>query len=430
MIDPEGRLWAGSGGLLIGGPYTWYITDSDQRRTFAVTYAPPTPLDNSETTEEICMNQLKKHVDELGDGVFGIRFSEPDGPVTTLTDRKDDVTICVNNYPLSALGLDFPIKTISLSALTELDRLGHQVDLVSYQGPPCAAGAAPTTTKAAFKYWFLANGMFRTWYELNSWSRLPRDHPHIVPFDSVVLDPHTGGIVGFTTLYIPGGTLLDNNAATRPFRLRWFRQLLSVVDDLNYRYGMMHQDIAARNLLVDENDNLRIFDFNYSIMIEEHYTPDRDDIKGVILTLYEIVTLDEHFREVPHDEQDAEAVLGMKWEKHPDVKLDADLEDFRNMLDSWVKKRKAKDFFKPTDTWVRWPWMPKPPAIAMLDVDRDRNCTGIKMQSTRTVNRRDLVLMEQEHWNWERPASYSLTEALEKDKAGIVREEAKNGVRE
>jgi hypothetical protein len=38
--------------------------------------------------------------------------------------------------------------------------------------------------------------------------------------------------------------------------------------------------------------------------------------------------------------------------------------------------------------------------------------------------------MKQEHWNWERPASYSLTEALEKDKAGIVREEAKNGVRE
>lgn len=79
--------------------------------------------------------------------------------------------------------------------------------------------------------------MFRTWYELNSGSRLSRDHPHIVPFDSVVLNNITGGIAGFTTLFISGGTLKDNNATTRPFRLRWFYQLLSVVDDLNYRYG-------------------------------------------------------------------------------------------------------------------------------------------------------------------------------------------------
>ena len=361
------------------------------------------------------MYQLKKHVDELGDGVFGIRFSEPDGPVTTLTDQKDDETLYVNNYPLSALSHDFAIKSISLSALTELDRLGPYVDLVSYQGPPCVAGTA-ATTKVVFKYWFLCNGMFRRWYELNSWSRLPRDHPHIVPFDSVVLDPHTGGIVGFTTLYIPGGTLLDNNATTRPFRLRWFRQLLSVVDDLNYHYGMMHQDIAARNLLVDDSDNLRIFDFDYSIMIGEHYTPDRDDIKGVIFTLYEIITLNEHFREVPHEEQDAEAVLGMKWEKHPDVKLDADVEEFRNVLDSWVTERKAKDFFKPTDTWVRWPWMPKPPTTAGPDFDRDGNVKGVKMQPNAAVYRRNFVLMKQGRWNWERPASYNLAESLAKDK--------------
>lgn len=44
----------------------------------------------------------------------------------------------------------------------------------------------------------------------------------------------------------------------------------------------MHQDIVARNLLVDEDDNLRIFDFNYAVMIEKHYTRERDDIKGVM----------------------------------------------------------------------------------------------------------------------------------------------------
>jgi putative N-acetylmannosamine-6-phosphate epimerase len=71
-------------------------------------------------------------------------------------------------------------------------------------------------------------------------------------------------------------------------------------------------------------------------MIEKHYTPDRDDIKGIIFTLYEIITLDEHFRDVPHAEQDAEAALRKKWEKHPNVKLDAEVEAFRNVLDAWV----------------------------------------------------------------------------------------------
>ncbi|KAG7286564.1 hypothetical protein NEMBOFW57_008875 [Staphylotrichum longicolle] len=379
MIEPEGRLWAGSGNLLTGGPYTWNITDQDQRRYFSVTYAPPAAVEDVEETEEICMAQLRKHVDQLGPGVFGIRFSEPDGPVTLLTDRKHDVTVYVNNYPLSASGLPFPFKTVYLRSLTELDRFGPDVDLVSYQGPPCVAGAAAPTTKAAFKYWYMHNGMFRTWYELNSWSRLPRGHPHIVPFDAVVLDHHTDGVVGFTTKYIPGGTLQKNTATTRPFRLQWLRQLLSVVDDLNYTYGMMHQDIAARNLLVDETDNLRIFDFNYSIMIEKHYTPERDDTKGVILTLYEIITLDEHFREVPHAEQDAEAILKMKWEKHPDVQLDADVQHF-GRPGLVVAERKTKEFFKPTNTWLE-------------DLSRP-------------------------YFNWERPASYNLGEALAKNETG------------
>ena len=160
MIDPRSRLWAGSGNLLNGGPYTWHVTDFDQRRTFAVTYAPPTPVEDTETTEDICINKLRKHVNQLGDGVFGIRFSEPDGPFTLLTERKHDRTYAVNNYPLSALKLNFPVKTICLSNLTELDRLGHQVDLVSYQESPSITGIAPQVTKAAFKYCSSRMGCF------------------------------------------------------------------------------------------------------------------------------------------------------------------------------------------------------------------------------------------------------------------------------
>jgi hypothetical protein len=88
MIGPEFRLFAGFGNLLTGGPYTWHITDLDQRRRFAVTYAPHTPVEHVEETEDICMAQLRKHLDHLGPGVFGIRFSEPDGPITMVLYRS------------------------------------------------------------------------------------------------------------------------------------------------------------------------------------------------------------------------------------------------------------------------------------------------------------------------------------------------------
>lgn len=95
--------------------------------------------------------------------------------------------------------------------------------------------------------------------------RLP-NHPNIVPVDRIVLDEVRGGVVGFTTPYIPGGSLQDN--VTRPFKLKWARQLMQVVDDLNLRYGIAHQDIVPRNILVDEDaDNIMLHDFNVAAQI-------------------------------------------------------------------------------------------------------------------------------------------------------------------
>lgn len=412
MIDPEERLWAGGGSLLAGGPYTWHITDFDQRRHFSVTYSPAAPVQDVEETEDICLAKLRKHVDDLGADVLGIRFSDPDGPITVSTDEKDDVTWYVNCHPLSALKLPFPVKTILVGSLTELDRLGPQVDLVTYRGDPTVNGVADKT-KAAFKYWFIANGMFRKWYELQCWSRLPRDHPHIVPLDAVVLDNARGGVVGFTSLYVPGGTLRDS-AVTRPFRLAWLQQLLSVVDDLNYRYGIM-QDIAARNLLINDKENLCIFDFNFSVMIKEHYTPDRDDYKGVVFTLYEIITLDEHFRQVPHAEQDAEALLRLEWVKHPDVKLDSHVQAFRQVLDTWLTDRRRREF-KLVDTCIQWPWMPQEPPAPVLAKGPDGAVAGTEMRSSVPVLiRAELVQMNEPFFKWERPASYRLKDLREKN---------------
>ncbi|CAG8285577.1 unnamed protein product [Penicillium nalgiovense] len=52
-------------------------------------------------------------------------------------------------------------------------------------------------------------------------------------------------------------------AATTPFRFEWLQQLTQLVDFLNLELGIIHQDIAPRNLLVDpETDKIILFDFD------------------------------------------------------------------------------------------------------------------------------------------------------------------------
>lgn len=385
------------------GPYTWHIDDFDQRRRFAVTYQPPEPVEDPEETEEICIKKLRKHIDDLDPGVFGFRFSDSEGPITISTNAEDDTTFCINFHPISMLGLPFPIRTVSIAVLTELDRMGPQVDLVSYPGDPRSDGSK--RDKFAFKYWCIENGINYKWHELQCWIRLPRDHAHIVPFDAVVFDNVSGGVVGFTSQYIEGGTLNDNNATKRPFRMKWFQQLLSVVDDLNYRYGVMHQDIAARNLVIDEKDNLRIFDFNFSGIINKNYREEKDDMKGVVHTLHEIITLEEPSRE----EKSAEELLQSVWTKHPDVKLDSDIQVFRRTLDDWVAKRKARDY-KVVDTCLDWPPMPDFPLGEVATGALDGKVNGTQIQPIPVRRRQDMVEKKHPFLNWERPPSYRMAE--------------------
>lgn len=87
---------------------------------------------------------------------------------------------------------------------------------------------------------------------------------------------------------------------------------------------------------------------------------------------------------------------------------------YRAVLDSWVAARKSREFFKQTDTWVRWLEMPKPPVVVVPTFGPDGARTGTEMKSVRVVDRRDLVAMGTPHCNWERPASYELREALDR----------------
>lgn len=135
---------------------------------------------------------------------------------------------------------------------------------------------------------------------MNLWMRLLR-HANIVSFDRVVVDELEGRVIGFTTDYVPGGTLEENGS--RVFQLAWLRQLIRVVDKLNLEYGIAHQDIAPRNLLVNERTNsIMLLDFNFAARINqppsegERYQEERNDVKGVIFTVYEIITRDDSLR--------------------------------------------------------------------------------------------------------------------------------------
>ena len=251
-----------------------------------------------------------------------------------------------------------------------------------------------------FKYSFLIQYLTIHWHEMCIWSRLK--HPNIVPFDKIVVDEIEGRIVGFTSKYIPGGTLNENK--TRVFKLQWLHELMRVIDELNLNLGMSHQDVAPRNIVIDEAaDRLMLFDFDFAARIGQYeYSESRNDIKGVIFTMYEIITRDESRRQVRHEEQDVSAVEHMSWEKHPDTQLDHPVSAFRDALDAWCKRRREGRPQVTINTQapncLDWPPVPDPPLTkATMRQDGGNNCEPIKGDDDDEPTDKNQM---QERFNW------------------------------
>ncbi|KAI1461297.1 hypothetical protein F4805DRAFT_413543 [Annulohypoxylon moriforme] len=354
MIDEDYKYHCLGGALCPNGPSTWYVTDWDQRRTVSVT------MDGEVEDDNIAIEHFRLHGNQLSPGIYEINVSNTGEIISTSTDPEDDQNFCVHYPFLHEMSLPEGIQTVRRDELEELDRLGPMTDLVAY--PPCAGG---TAKKVVFKYHFVFQRAEMTWIEMNLWMRLPH-HPNIVPFDRIVVDELEGRVVGFTNLYVPGGTLEENKS--RVFRLEWLRQLIKVVDDLNLRYSIAHQDIAPRNLLVDgSTDSIKLFDFNFASRIHhksilgdrEHYDKARNDVKGVIFTIYEIITRDDSLRRKRHEEQNLDDIR-REWVKHPEVKLDHPVTSYQLMLQEWEKQR-ARDHLGDCPEPINWPTRPKPP---------------------------------------------------------------------
>ncbi|OAQ58733.1 protein kinase-like protein [Pochonia chlamydosporia 170] len=346
MIDDDSKYFCLSGDIPVGGPSTWHVTDWDQRRVVSVT------MDGEQDDESIAIEHFSRYSSQLSPDIYRIYVSHAGEIISTYTDPKDDPTCCVY-YPLlheSFFPEGIQIQTVRRDELEELERLGPDVDLVSYL--PCLGASAKK--------------------EMNLWMRLPR-HPNIVPFDRIVVDELEGRVVGFTSTYVPGGSLEENKS--RVFRLEWLKQLIKVVDDLNLRYSISHQDIAPRNIVVDEStDSVMLLDFNFAARINhpsspgegESYLEDRNDVKGVIFTTYEIITRDNSLRSRPHEEQNLGDLRldSLEWAKHPEVKLDHPAASYQLILREWRERRagdlNAVDPDRLPDA-IDWPSLPKPP---------------------------------------------------------------------
>lgn len=179
----------------------------------------------------------------------------------------------------------------------------------------------------------------------------------------------------------------------------------------------MHGDICPWNLLIDpETDTIQLFDFNCSAKLgwegdedknhnhEFAYDKDRNDVKFVIFTIYEIITREFSFRGEfePHELDESKEMKMPVWDKHPDVLLDSPVDDFRRVLETWANKRaemdKIVDHFSKASEPLEWPALQVEPALVSLG----------EYENVMGVSRASFVAKKKDYIRWERPATRSM----------------------
>ena len=192
--------------------------------------------------------------------VVRIRLSDKGTLASVSTDPEENPSQFVH-YPrfIADEGNLNEHNVLRRSQLQDVDRLGRCVDLVEYAD----SGAIK---KAVFKHQLVPHHLEKVWREAHIVHAL-RNYTSVLGFDRFVVDDTDLRLLGYTSTYIAGETFADNSR--RPFRLSWLEQLIQIVDDLNLRYGIYHQDIAPCNLMVDPQSNkLILLDFEKPSRLE------------------------------------------------------------------------------------------------------------------------------------------------------------------
>lgn len=344
MIPLRFRTWARSGNLPADRrrAATWSIVDWDTHRWFTVEC--PAEVFADEDGEKAC-EAIIPYLDDLDPDVKSLVISTDGKLLSTSTDPQFDCTLYVQYPPFTEdyMNAEDASECLKRSDLQEVDRLFVNVDLVALRSQSDVTASSPNHPELlVFKYATMIQPLRDVWHEAFLLKRL-KACPHVVPFHKFVIDEVEPVFLGYTMAYVHGISILDVKI---PFRRRWLSQLLEVVDNLNLNYGIIHQDIAPRNLILDsETDELTLIDFGMADLIgsERIYQP-RNDIDGVIYTVYEILTGDEHFRWGVHpDDYNIEDVTSLpEWPLKIDLEPDLEIKSLRSMVMDWADSRKKQ----------------------------------------------------------------------------------------
>ncbi|KAL1880126.1 hypothetical protein Daus18300_001489 [Diaporthe australafricana] len=414
--QPNRRFNAYTSDSFPGGPTTWQTIDWDQRRYISTSVPEEVDMsDGGEEVEERVIQALAEFVDQLDADVNLVNLSIEGNFISTSSDSIHDSAVVPLYCPIDMIPEEYRSgRLISRADLVEVDRLSQCVDLITYRTQP--------GSRAVFKYQFHHDQALRNWHEFNCWLRLSASgHPNIVPMDRIVTDyedvPDHGPvevIVGFTSVFVPGGTVEDN--PSRIFKLKYLEQLITVVDDLNLKFGIVHQDLAPRNLLIDPvTDTLQLFDFSCAGRLGWKGATEnnalfsnsgsfRPDLKGMVATVYEVITRDTELAEQVLMGADIATIQEKKWVKHPGVSLDKDVAHYRQALQRWLQRRAQPEnlisHYTQAPSYIEWPqsWRPEIPLL-----DPEGNPVGEAGPSS-CVPRAALRALGLKFVEWERPA--------------------------
>ena len=348
MIDPKHRFYQYGGMLFASGPYQWYIMDFELRRCFQVS-GPPDLFPDEDAAIEV----LGKFVDNLPPDVYSIGVSD-DLQLVGIPDKDliiNDPTPFIQYPRVEIADWDRDGEWLSRSDMFEVDRIHVGVDLVR----PTAG--RDSGKLRIFKYTIIPQRPRNIWDEAHILKGL-RGHPSIIELEQFVLDDIEHRLVGFTTSYITGGTLEQYNGQ---FLFRWLPDLTTAIDDLNLRFGIQHQDVAPRNILVEPSTStLKLFDFDRAAKLgSPEVERGRSDVDGLVFTIYEALTKDDHFRRVPFYEQEVKLVEQME---HWDLKLEIEtveggINAYRTFLIRWADdRRENRNIGKHADASVPLDW--------------------------------------------------------------------------
>ncbi|KAK6714286.1 hypothetical protein SNK04_005232 [Fusarium graminearum] len=139
----------------------------------------------------------------------------------------------------------------------------------------------------------------------------------------------------------------------------------------------------------------------------------RNDVDGVVSTVYELITGDYELRSVEHEQQKVSDIEAIEWTKHADVQLDHPVAEFRKVLDQWSLERRKDsnriNTYKDAPNYIEWPTMPQPTPSEVVV-----NYTTGPMKESRVLwstERRDMLAQGKTVLNWQRPAQIKLKPA-------------------